>query len=80
MEKTSVMRNASFSARVTHRPLFLAWEAVFSKNVWLIPISFFHKEFSLTLAQVPGWPKKQPSKEQFDKCAKQSGFDTTGWP
>lgn len=26
---------------------------------------------------VPGWPKKRPSKDQFDKCAKQSNLNVS---
>lgn len=34
----------------------------------------FCVEVVLMLEKVPGWPKKQPSKQQFDKCAKQSSL------
>lgn len=34
----------------------------------------FPDEITLISGTVPGWPKKQPSKEQFDKCAKQANL------
>lgn len=36
--------------------------------------ALFSEKVMLILGKVPGWPKIHPSKEQFDKCAKQSGL------